>query len=82
MGANVDDQKAMYGSMMPAGEPNQGSEFWLIAEIKVRKDQSRSLFVRRIKRKDFTIDNPYIITNDDGESDFASWMKEVWGWDD
>lgn len=81
--ALAQEQAAMYGELMPAGEKNQGAKFHLVAEIKIKTNGDRALFVRRTRRRVWEPTNPYVITTVEGEPAFVDgfYGAEHWGWE-
>ena len=83
--AKAQEQKAIYGELMPAGEANQGADYWATLEIRARQNGERMAIVRRTKRRNVVeraangSPKPITITDDKGNPSFHSmFYEEVW----
>lgn len=74
--AKAAEQTELYGSLMPAGEANQGAEYFTILQVAKHSSGTHRVFVRRTKKRggigEVKNDKPVPIeiTGDDGRPEF------------
>lgn len=71
------EQREVYGELMPAGESNQGADFFTVVQVAKKVDGTHQAWVRRTKRRGGIgeLKNgkpvPVRITNEEGQPNFA-----------